>query len=156
MSRRRKAKRKENVPDFKFKSTLVTKFINNVLRQGKKRSAEKIVYGAIEEIGQKAAQEGLLVFKKAVENVRPQLEVKSRRVGGANYQVPVEVSPERRDTLAIRWLIQYSKERSEKSMTDKLANELLQASKNEGAAIRKKIDTHKMAEANRAFAHFRW
>jgi len=156
MSRRRRAQKRHLEADFKFKSTLVAQFINNVMKMGKKRAAEKIVYGAIDILAQKTAQDGLGVFKKAVENVRPQLEVKSRRVGGANYQVPIEVSATRRDTLAIRWLITYSLERSEKSMMEKLAAELGQAFKNEGGAIRKRIDTHKMAEANRAFAHFRW
>jgi small subunit ribosomal protein S7 len=135
---------------------MVTHFINSVMRNGKKRLAENIFYSAIDIINQKTSQDGLVVFKKAVDNVKPQLEVKSRRIGGANYQVPIEVSPERRATLAIRWIIQYSKARSEKTMAEKLANELIQASNNDGGAVRKKIDTHKMAEANRAFAHFRW
>lgn len=156
MSRRRKAQKRERLPDFKYKSQILTHFINSVMRKGKKQVAEKIVYNAFDLISQKASQDGLTVFKKAIENVKPQLEVKSRRIGGANYQIPIEVSPERRNTLAIRWIIQYSKERSEKSMAEKLANELLQASKNEGGAFRKKVDTHKMADANKAFAHFRW
>jgi small subunit ribosomal protein S7 len=156
MSRRRKAQKKDLLPDPRFGSTLVTQFINNVTREGKKRLAENIFYGAVLLAGEKAGQDGLGVFKKAMENVKPMLEVKSRRIGGANYQVPVEVSPERRVSLAIRWLIAYAKSRSEKSMVERLGNEFLQASKNEGGAVRKKIDTHKMAEANRAFAHFRW
>lgn len=156
MSRRRRAQKRERLPDYKYKSEIVTHFINSVMRDGKKQIAEKIVYDAIDKISHKASQEGLSVFKKAIENVKPQLEVKSRRIGGANYQIPVEVSASRRNTLAIRWIIHYSKERSEKSMSEKLANELIQASKNEGGAFRKKVDTHKMAEANRAFAHFRW
>jgi len=156
MSRRRKAQKKDLLPDPKFNSTLVTQFINNVTRGGKKRLAENIFYGAVQIAGERAGQDGISVFKKAMENVKPILEVKSRRIGGANYQVPVEVSPERKVSLAIRWLISYAKDRSEKSMAEKLANEFLQASKNEGGAVRKKIDTHKMAEANRAFAHFRW
>jgi small subunit ribosomal protein S7 len=156
MSRRRNAQKREFIPDPKFKSVLVTQFINNICRQGKKRVAENILYDAIDMAGQKAGTDGLTLFKKAVDSVKPTLEVKSRRIGGANYQIPMEVSPERRTSLAIRWLIQYSKERAEKSMSEKLANELLQASKNEGNAIRKKIETHKMAEANKAFAHFRW
>lgn len=156
MSRRRKAQKKDLLPDPKFKSTLVTQFVNNVTRQGKKRLAENIFYGAIQLAAERSGQDGLGIFKKAMDNVKPVLEVKSRRIGGANYQVPVEVSPERRVSLAIRWLIGYAKERTEKSMAEKLANEFLQASKNEGGAVRKKIDTHKMAEANRAFAHFRW
>ncbi|MBN1307944.1 MAG: 30S ribosomal protein S7 [Chitinispirillaceae bacterium] len=156
MSRRRKAQKKDLLPDPKFNSTLVTQFINNVTRQGKKRLAENIFYSAVRIAGERSGQDGLGVFKKAMDNVKPVLEVKSRRIGGANYQVPVEVSPDRRVSLAIRWLITYAKERAEKSMAEKLANEFVQASKNEGGAVRKKIDTHKMAEANRAFAHFRW
>jgi small subunit ribosomal protein S7 len=156
MSRRRKAEKREIVADPKFNSTLVTQFVNSVTQSGKKRLAENIFYGAVEMAGQRAGQDGLSVFKKAIDNVKPTLEVKSRRIGGANYQVPIEVSPERRVSLAIRWLISYARERSEKSMIEKLANEFVQASKNEGGAIRKKIDTHKMAEANKAFAHFRY
>jgi small subunit ribosomal protein S7 len=156
MSRRRKAQKKDLLPDPKFKSTLVTQFVNNVTRCGKKRLAENIFYGAVQIAAERSGQDGLSLFKKAMDNVKPVLEVKSRRIGGANYQVPVEVSPERRISLAIRWLIGYAKDRTEKSMAEKLANEFLQASKNEGGAVRKKIDTHKMAEANRAFAHFRW
>jgi len=156
MSRRRKAIKKELIPDPKFNSTLVTQFVNNVVRCGKKRLAEGLFYNAIQLAGERAGQDGLSVFKKAIENVKPVLEVKSRRIGGANYQVPIEVPTERRTSLAIRWLITYSKERSEKSMAERLANEFVQASKNEGGAVRKKVDTHKMAEANKAFAHFRW
>jgi len=157
MSRRRKAARKVFVPDPKYKSPMVTQFINNIVRRGKRRLAERVLYDALTIIGERSGgQDSLAVFKKAVDNVKPVLEVKSRRIGGANYQVPNEVSPERRVSLAIRWLIAFSKERSEKSMAEKLANEFMQAAKNEGGAIRKKIDTHKMAEANKAFAHFRW
>lgn len=156
MSRRRKAQKKDLLPDPKFKSTLVTQFINNVTREGKKRLAENIFYGAVQMAAERSGQDGIGIFKKAMENVKPVLEVKSRRIGGANYQVPIEVSPERRISLAIRWLIAYAKQRSEKSMAERLANEFLQASKNEGGAVRKKVDVHKMAEANRAFAHFRW
>jgi len=156
MSRRRNAEKREITPDPKFNSALVTQFINNVTRSGKKRIAENIFYSAVEMAGQRAGQDGLSVFKKAVENVKPVLEVKSRRIGGANYQVPIEVPPERRVSLAIRWLITNAKLRAEKSMSEKLANEFVQASKNEGGAVRKKIDTHKMAEANKAFAHFRY
>ncbi|MDR2728771.1 MAG: 30S ribosomal protein S7 [Chitinispirillales bacterium] len=156
MSRRRNAEKREIVADPKFNSTLVTQFVNSVTKSGKKRLAENIFYGAVEMAGQRAGQDGLSVFKKAIDNVKPTLEVKARRIGGANYQVPIEVSPERRVSLAIRWLISYARERSEKSMIEKLANEFVQASKNEGGAIRKKIDTHKMAEANKAFAHFRY
>jgi small subunit ribosomal protein S7 len=156
MSRRRGVQKRRLAPDPKFKSVLVAQFVNGLNGRGKKRLAESIMYEAIDMIGDRAKQDGLTVFKTAVENVKPTLEVKSRRIGGANYQVPIEVSPKRKISLAIRWLIHYSRERSEKSSAEKLANELLQAFKNEGAAIRKKIDTHKMAEANRAFAHFRW
>jgi small subunit ribosomal protein S7 len=156
MSRRRGVQKRRLAPDPKFKSVLVAQFINGLNGRGKKRVAEAIVYDAIELLTDRAKQDGVAVFKAAVENVKPALEVKSRRIGGANYQVPIEVSPKRKTSLAIRWLIQYARERSEKSSAEKLANELLQAFKNEGAAIRKKIETHKMAEANKAFAHFRW
>jgi small subunit ribosomal protein S7 len=156
MSRRRKAQKREIVPDPKFKSVLVTQFINNLCKQGKKRLAEGIFYDAIEIVGQKTSQDGVGLFRKAVDNVKPMLEVKSRRIGGANYQVPIEVSQSRQVALAIRWIVQYAKARSEKSMAEKLAAELMQASRNEGGAVRKKVDTHKMADANKAFAHFRW
>jgi small subunit ribosomal protein S7 len=157
MSRRRKAEKKEFAPDPKFKSALVTQFVNNIVRRGKRRLAEGLFYDALEIVGQRSAgQDAMAIFKKAVDNVKPVLEVKSRRIGGANYQVPIEVAADRRTSLAIRWLINFSKERSEKSMAEKLANEFMQAAKNEGGAIRKKVDTHKMAEANKAFAHFRW
>ena len=157
MSRRRKAAHKQFAPDPKFKSPLVTQFVNNIVRRGKRRLAERVFYDALTIIGERSGgQDALAVFKKAVDNVKPVLEVKSRRIGGANYQVPIEVSPDRRISLAIRWLITFSKERSEKSMAEKLANEFMQAAKNEGGAVRKKLDTHKMAEANKAFAHFRW
>lgn len=156
MSRRKKAQKREFIPDPKFKSVLVTQFINNLLRRGKKRLAETIVYDAIDIAGKRTNQDGITVFKKAVDNVRPTVEVKSRRVGGANYQVPMEVPNERRTSLAIRWLITFAKERTEKSMADKLGNEFMQAAQNEGGAVRKKIDTHKMAEANKAFVIFRW
>jgi small subunit ribosomal protein S7 len=156
MARRRRAQKREIIPDAKYKSTVVTQFINTILRNGKRRMAEGVFYDAIDSIGKKMSQDGMEVFHKALDNVKPTLEVKSRRVGGANYQVPVEVSSDRRISLAIRWIITFAKERTEKSMSEKLANELMQAAKNEGGAVRKKIDTHKMAEANRAFAHFRW
>lgn len=156
MSRRRRTQKRKILLDYKYKSTLVTRFINSVMRRGKKRRAEQIFYGALDIIDQKTSQDGLGIFKKAVDNVKPHIEVKSRRIGGANYQVPIEVSPERRNTLAMRWLIQYAKARSEKSMAEKLAGELEQAARGEGGAYRKRIDMHKMAEANKAFAHFRW
>lgn len=156
MSRRRKAQKREKLADPKFNSLLVTQFITSVMKGGKKHLAEMIFYDAIDIVAKKTSEDGLTIFKKAVENVKPQLEVKSRRIGGANYQVPIEVAPNRRGTLAIRWLISYARQRSEKTMADKLANEFIQAANNEGGAIRKKIDVHKMAEANKAFAHFRW
>ncbi len=144
------------LPDPKFNSILVTKFINTLMREGKRSVAEQIFYKAIDVIGQRTNKEGVSIFQKAIDNVKPILQVKSRRVGGANYQVPVEVSSERRQALAIRWLITYARERGEKTMSDKLASELIAASNNEGNAIKKREDTHKMAEANKAFAHFRW
>lgn len=156
MSRRRNAQKKEMTPDPRFNSVLVSQFINNICRRGKKRTAENVLYEAIDMVGQRGGQDGLLLFKKAIDAVKPTLEVKSRRIGGANYQIPMEVPPERRTALAIRWVVAAAVSRSEKSFAEKLANEMLQASKNEGNAIRKKIETHKMAEANKAFAHFRW
>ncbi|MBD3320950.1 MAG: 30S ribosomal protein S7 [Chitinivibrionales bacterium] len=156
MARRRRAQKRKMMGDPKFGSFLVTRFVNSIMTRGKKRLAESIFYNALDIVGEKTNQDAMSVFTKAVDNVKPVLEVKSRRVGGANYQVPIEVSPERRLSLAIRWIINYSKARSEKNMAERLANELMQAFRNEGGAVRKKIDTHKMAEANRAFAHFRW
>ena len=143
-------------PDPVYGSDLVTKFINSMMWQGKKSTAQSIFYGAMKKLEQKGNDEALKLFKKAVENCKPVLEVKTRRVGGANYQVPVEVNPDRRTSLAIRWLIGYARARGEKGMTDKLSNELLDAANNRGAAIKKKEDTHRMAEANKAFAHYRW
>ncbi|MGH7597550.1 MAG: 30S ribosomal protein S7 [bacterium] len=154
--RRKRADKREVLPDPKFNSILVTKFINTLMREGKRSVAEQIFYKAIDVIGQRTNKEGVSIFQKAIDNVKPILQVKSRRVGGANYQVPVEVSSERRQALAIRWLITYARERGEKTMSDKLASELIAASNNEGNAIKKREDTHKMAEANKAFAHFRW
>lgn len=156
MPRRKKVIRRESPPDTKFNSLLATFFINNLMKKGKKSLAEKIFYQAIEMVEKKTGQPGMDLFEKAVNNVKPMLEVKSRRVGGATYQVPVEVRPGRRTSLAIRWLILYAKERTGKSMAEKLASELISASKNEGGAIKKRDDTHRMAEANKAFAHFRW
>jgi small subunit ribosomal protein S7 len=135
---------------------LVVKFINILMRRGKKSLAEQIFYNALEILGEKTKDEPLKVFKQAMENVKPVVEVKSRRVGGATYQVPVEVRPDRRTSLAIRWIIQYAKERPEKSMQEQLAAEFLDAANNRGASIKKKEDTHRMAEANKAFAHYRW
>jgi small subunit ribosomal protein S7 len=144
------------VPDQRYGQPLVMQFINGVMRQGKKSASEKLFYEAIDSVGQKTGQTGIEVFQKALNNVKPMLEVRSRRVGGANYQIPVEVRPSRRTALAIRWLITYAKSRPEHTMAEKLAAEILAASRNEGAAVKKKEDTHKMAEANKAFAHFRW
>ena len=139
-----------------FSSTLVTKFVNSMMWDGKKSTAQTIFYDAMKQLEKKGGDESLKLFKKAVENVKPLLEVKTRRVGGANYQVPVEVNADRRTSLAIRWLISYSRGRSEKGMTDKLANELLDAANGKGAAMKKKEDVHRMAEANKDFAHYRW
>ena len=156
MSRRKKALKREKSPDPRFGSTLVTQFISGIMKRGKKSVAEIIFYDAIDSIEKKTGQNGLEVFQKAMNNVKPMLEVKSRRVGGANYQVPIEVRPARRTALAIRWLIGYSRARSEHTMSEKLSAEILAASRNEGASVKKKDDTHRMAEANKAFAHFRW
>ncbi len=156
MPRRRKVTKRALMPDPKFKSVLVTRFINNLMEDGKKSVAELIFYKAIDAIESRTGQSGLEVFQKAIDNVRPIVEVKSRRVGGATYQVPVEIRSERRMALAIRWLIGYSKSRTEKTMAEKLAMEFDAASKNQGAAVKKRDDTHKMAEANKAFAHYRW
>jgi small subunit ribosomal protein S7 len=135
---------------------LVTKFINGLMREGKRSVAERIFYGALQHIEERSGKNGLEVFEKAVENVKPVLEVKSRRVGGATYQVPVEVRPARRQALAIRWLITYARQRGERTMRERLAAELMAAANNEGSAVKKREDTHRMAEANKAFAHFRW
>jgi small subunit ribosomal protein S7 len=143
-------------PDPVYGSDLVAKFINSMMWAGKKSTSETIFYEALHRLQQKGGDEPLKLFKKAVENCKPLLEVKTRRVGGANYQVPVEVNPDRRTSLAIRWLITYSRGRGEKGMIDKLSNELLDAANNRGAAIKKKEDVHRMAEANKAFAHYRW
>ena len=156
MPRRRVAGKREVLPDPIYNSILVTKFINGVMWQGKKSVAEKIFYGAMEKIGGKTGDEPLKVFKKAVDNVKPNLEVKSRRIGGATYQVPLEVSQDRRNTLAIRWIVQNARKRSEKTMEDKLVGELLDANNNRGSAVKKRDDVHRMAEANKAFAHYRF
>ena len=156
MPRKGPVPRREILPDPKYGSVLVAKFINCMMRYGKKSVAERIFYQALDIIGQKTGKNPLEVFENAVENVKPVMEVKSRRVGGATYQVPVEVRPERRISLAVKWLIQSARARSEKGMVNKLANELLDAYNNRGGAIKKKEDTHRMAEANRAFAHYRW
>jgi small subunit ribosomal protein S7 len=156
MSRRHRAERREILPDPKFGNLKVSRFMNSVMRQGKKSVAESIVYGALETIEQKIKQNPVAIFEQALDNVMPSVEVRSRRVGGATYQVPVEVRPERRQTLAIRWIIDAAHERNEKTMVDKLSGELLDASNNRGNAVKKREDTHRMAEANRAFSHYRW
>ena len=156
MPRKPNFHKRDLVADPKTGSTLVTRFVNNVMSDGKKSVAEAIVYGALDVCGEKAGQDGVSVLRQAMNNVKPNLEVKSRRVGGATYQVPVEIKPERRTALGFRWLIQYAKARPGRSMAEKLAAELLAAAKNEGGAIKKKEDTHRMAEANKAFSHFRW
>jgi len=156
MPRRREVTRREILADPKYKNTLVAKFTNKIMERGKKSVAERILYHALEIIQEKTKEDPLKVFEKSVGNVKPVIEVKSRRVGGATYQVPTEIRPERRTALAIRWLIAYAQERSEKSMEEKLAAELLDAANNRGAAIKKKEDVHRMAEANKAFAHYRW
>jgi small subunit ribosomal protein S7 len=156
MSRRHRAERRELLPDPKFGSLTVSRFMNSVMKQGKKSVAETIVYGALDQIEGKVKQSPVTVFEQALENVAPAIEVRSRRVGGATYQVPVEVRPERRTTLAIRWIIDAARERNEKTMVDKLSGELLDASNNRGNAVKKREDTHRMAEANRAFSHYRW
>jgi small subunit ribosomal protein S7 len=156
MSRRHRAERRELLPDPKFGSLTVSRFMNSVMKQGKKSVAESIVYGALGQIESKVKQNPVAVFEQALSNVAPAIEVRSRRVGGATYQVPVEVRPERRTTLAIRWIIEAARERNEKTMIDKLSGELLDASNNRGNAVKKREDTHRMAEANRAFSHYRW
>ena len=156
MPRRGFVPRREILPDPVYQSPLVTKFIACLMVDGKKSTAEDIFYGAMNIVQERTKEDPVKVFRKAIDNVKPMLEVKSRRVGGSNYQVPVEVRPERRTALAIRWLIGYSRERTEKSMREKLANEVMDASALRGGAFKKKEDTHKMAEANKAFAHYRW
>ena len=156
MPRRREVPKREILPDPLFNSQLVTKFVNVVMRDGKKTVAERILYQALEMVRQRTQDDPMKVFKKAVENVKPTLEVKSRRVGGSNYQVPIEVNPNRRNSLGIRWIISYARLRSERGMINKLSNELLDASNLRGGAMKKKDDVHKMAEANKAFAHYRW
>jgi small subunit ribosomal protein S7 len=156
MPRRRVPVRRKINPDPKFQDRLVAKFINNLMRKGKMSTAEGITYGAFSIIEERSKEEPLKVFKRALDNVKPVLEVKSRRVGGATYQVPVEVRQDRRVALAMRWLISYGKARGEKTMMEKLAGEIMDASNNRGNAVKKREDTHKMAEANKAFSHYRW
>lgn len=156
MPRRRVIAKREILPDTKHNDRLVAKFINVIMLDGKKSIAENIVYGAFDIIGERLKEEPLEVFKKAMENVRPLVEVKSRRVGGSTYQVPVEIRPDRRNALAIRWIMKNARGRSEKTMQEKLAAEFLDAFHNRGASVKKREDTHKMAEANKAFSHYRW
>lgn len=156
MSRRHAAEKREVLPDPKYGDLVVTKFTNGLMLDGKKSAAEKIVYGAFDIIEKKASQDPLKVFHEAIENVKPAVEVRSRRVGGATYQVPVEVRTSRRQTLAIRWLVDLARKRSENTMTERLSGELLDAFNNRGAAVKKREDTHRMAEANKAFSHYRW
>ena len=156
MSRRHSAEKREVNPDPKFGNIIITKFMNSVMYDGKKSAAETIVYGALELIETKTKQGPLPIFEQALENVMPTIEVRSRRVGGATYQVPVEVRTDRRQALAIRWIISAARDRNDKTMVDRLSAELLDASNNRGAAVKKREDTHRMAEANRAFAHYRW
>jgi small subunit ribosomal protein S7 len=156
MSRRHKAERREVNPDPKYNDLIVSKFMNSIMKEGKKSVAERIVYGALETVQAKAKSNPLQLFHQALENVMPAVEVRSRRVGGATYQVPVEVRNERRQALAIRWLIAAARSRNENTMEERLSGELLDAANNRGTAVKKREDTHKMAEANRAFSHYRW
>ena len=156
MSRRHRAEKREVIPDPKFGDLVVTKFMNSLMEDGKKSVAENIVYGAFDIVQQKSKQDPVNVFHTALDNIRPAVEVRSRRVGGATYQVPVDVRPERRQALAIRWLITAARNRNESTMVDRLCGELMDAANNRGTAVKKREDTHKMAEANRAFAHYRW
>jgi len=156
MSRRHRADKREIIPDPKYHNDVVTKFMNSVMHDGKKSVAERIVYGALDLIENRTKQDPLAVFRQALDNVMPTIEVRSRRVGGATYQVPVEVRTDRRQALAIRWLLGAARGRGEKTMTEKLSGELLDAANNRGNAVKKREDTHRMAEANRAFSHYRW
>ena len=156
MSRRHSAEKRDIIPDAKYGDVVVAKFMNTIMYEGKKSVAESIVYGALESVETKAKTDPLAVFKQALENVAPSVEVRSRRVGGATYQVPSEVRTERRQALAIRWIIAAARDRNDKTMVDRLSAELLDASNNRGTAVKKREDTHRMAEANRAFAHYRW
>ena len=154
--RKRRAVKRDVLPDALYKSKVVTKLINNIMLDGKKGTAQTIVYDAFEMIKEKTGEEAMVIFEKAMANIKPALEVKSRKVGGANYQVPMEVKADRAQTLAFRWLTQYARLRSGKTMAEKLANEIIDASNGVGASVKKREDTHKMAEANKAFAHYRW
>lgn len=156
MPRRRVAAKREALPDPKFGSQLLAKFVNHVMESGKKSVAERIVYGALEIVQEKLSRDPLEVFEQAMENIAPMVEVKARRVGGATYQVPVEVRPSRRNALAMRWLVEYSRKRGEKSMRQRLAGEMMDAVQGKGAAVKKREDVHRMAEANKAFSHYRF
>ena len=156
MPRRREVPQRAPLPDPLYNSNLVSSFVNVVMKRGKKSTAEGVVYRAFEKIRERTQEDPLKVFKKAIDNIKPTLEVKSRRVGGSNYQVPVEVRPERRTSLSLRWLVTFARERPEKTMVEKLASEILDASQNRGGSVKKREDTHLMAEANKAFAHYRW
>ncbi len=156
MPRKGPARKRPLVNDPVYGSTMVTQLVNRILIDGKKSTAERIVYGALEGVAEKSGQDALQVLKRAMDNIRPSLEVRSRRVGGATYQVPVEVKPGRATTLALRWLVDYARDRREKTMTERLMNEILDASNGLGAAVKRREDTHRMAESNRAFAHYRW
>ncbi len=156
MSRKGRAPKRIVLPDPMYGSKVVTKLINSVMLDGKKGTAQRIVYGAFEMVQEKTGKEAIEVFEEAMTNIMPVLEIKARRVGGANYQVPIEVRPERRQTLALRWLVDYTRKRGERTMREKLAKEIMDAANNTGASVKKREDTHKMAEANRAFAHYRW
>jgi len=156
MPRRREVAKRIILPDPKFNDRVVAKLVNIMMQDGKKSTAERTLYNALDLVAKRASEEAVKVLKKSLDNIKPMLEVKSRRVGGSTYQVPVEVRAERRTSLAMRWLIKYANSRSEKTLTDKLAGEILDAFNNRGAAVKKREDTHKMAEANRAFAHYRW
>ena len=154
--RRGNVPKREVLPDPNYNSVLVTKLVNSIMLDGKKGVAQKVVYGAFQIVEEKTGKSGLEAFQQAMENIMPAVEVKTRRVGGANYQVPIEVRPERRQTLGLRWLTNYSRARSEKTMRERLAGEIMDACNNTGASVKKREDTHKMAEANKAFSHFRW
>ena len=156
MPRKGNTPKREVLPDPVYGNIVVSKLINSIMLDGKKSTAQKIVYGAFDQIREKTGEDPLDVFNKAMENIMPELEVKARRVGGANYQVPIEVRPARRQTLGLRWLTQYTRARSERTMAERLAKEIMDAANGTGASVKKKEDTHKMAEANKAFAHFRW
>ncbi|MFQ5478537.1 MAG: 30S ribosomal protein S7 [Candidatus Binatia bacterium] len=156
MSRKGPARKRELLPDPKYKEKLVTQFVNGMMLEGKKSLAERIFYSALELVEERTTDGGLETFKKAMDNVKPSVEVRSRRVGGATYQVPIEVRPSRRTALAIRWIVSNARSRSEKTMRDRLAAELIEAANNRGSAVKKREDTHRMAEANKAFAHYRW